>query len=149
MKQVRTFGAVDRHTLGRVVTLGYMALIEMNKHPLKADDWAEEIDWFEIHEIPDLAFDHNEIFSESLKFLQQSLESHSPVGFEMMPKKFTLLDYLELTEYVLNKRLDKANFRKKLLSQDFIEPLEEVQKNVKHRPAKLYKINKKKIGLET
>lgn len=149
MKQVRTFGAVDRHTLGRVVTLGYMALIEMNKHPLKADDWAEEIDWFEIHEIPDLAFDHNEIFSESLKFLQQSLESHSPVGFEMMPKKFTLLDYLELTEYVLNKRLDKANFRKKLLAQDFIEPLEEVQKNVKHRPAKLYKINKKKIELET
>ena len=73
----------------------------------------------------------------------------SPLFHLIASKNLTILDYHELTEYVLNKRLDKANFRKKLLSQDFIEPLEEVQKNVKHRPAKLYKINKKKIGLET
>lgn len=149
MKQLRAFGQVDRHTLGRVVTVGYIALIEMNNFSPKASGWAEEVDWFEIHDVPDLAFDHNNIYCDSLRFLQSALESHSHVGFEMLPQKFTLLEYLQLTEYVLDKQLDKPNFRKKLLAKDFIEPLEEVQKNVKHRPAKLYKVNKDKIGLES
>jgi len=146
MKQLKAFGQVDRHSLGRVVTVGYISLIEMEKFTPVALGWAEEVAWFEIHDIPKLAFDHNKIFCESLEFLRQNLESHTHVGFELLPPKFTLLEYMQLTEYVLNKQLDKANFRKKLLSQSFIEPLSEVQKNVKHRPAKLYTVNKEKIN---
>ena len=145
MKQLRAFGEVDRHTLGRVVTVGYISLVELESCSPIAQGWAEQIEWFEIYDVPELAFDHNKIFCESLDFLRENLESHSHVGFELLPSKFTLLEYLELTEYALDKQLDKANFRKKLLSKNFIEPLSEVQKNVKHRPAKLYKVNKSKI----
>lgn len=145
MNQLRAFGEVDRHSFGRVVTVGYISLVEIESCNPKAQGWAEDLQWFEIHDIPELAFDHNKIFSESLDYLQENLETHTHIGFELLPKKFTLLEYQQLTEYVLDKQVDKANFRKKLLTKEFIEPLSEVQKNVKHRPAKLYQVNKDKI----
>jgi len=146
MNQIRAFGGVERHSLGRVVTVGYYALIELDKFSPKPSGWAEDVSWVEINEMPNLAFDHSDIYKEAKYFLKESLKKTTPQGFELLPEKFTLLQYLQMTEYVLGETIDKANFRKKLKAIDFLKPLSEMESNVNHRPAKLYTLDKNKIN---
>jgi len=142
MEQIRAFGSVERHSLGRVVTVGYFSLIELDDYNPKAMNWAKDVTWVEINKLPNLAFDHTDIFNEARFLLRESLKKTEPQGFELLPEKFTLLQYLQMTEYVLGERIDKANFRKKVLASDFIQPLNEMQRNVNHRPAKLFSVKK-------
>ena len=146
MNQIRAFGGVERHSLGRVVTVGYYASIELDKFSPKPSGWAEDVSWVEINEMPNLAFDHSDIYKEAKYFLKESLKKTTPQGFELLPEKFTLLQYLQMTEYVLGETIDKANFRKKLKAIDFLKPLSEMESNVNHRPAKLYTLDKNKIN---
>lgn len=139
MQQLQTFGEVNRHPIGRVVTVSYYALVNIEKYNPEASSWAENLEWHSVLDIPKLAFDHNAILKNAIESLKKELRIR-PIAFELLSPKFTLNDVQDLYESILNEKFDKANFRKKILSSDILVPLEEIRKNVSHRPAKLYTI---------
>jgi len=93
-----------------------------------------------------LPFDHNEIFQACLERLKLRVRSR-PIGFELLPPKFTLTELQNLYEAILDTELDKRNFRKKILSMDLLVDLNELQEGVAHRPAKLYQFDKTKYEI--
>lgn len=137
LEQVHTFGKVDRHPLGRVITIAYYSLIKIDNFVFTPDSWASLVEWHDISKIGDLAFDHSLILETCFQKLKWKVRSY-PIGFELLPKKFTLTELQQLYEAILEKELDKRNFRKKLLSTKLLKDLNESQKGVSHRPAKLY-----------
>lgn len=139
MEQASSFGSVDRHPVGRVVTVSYYALVNIRDYNPVAASWAKKLKWHSLQEIPELAFDHREILDSGMTTLRRNLSTRL-IGFNLLPDKFTLKDIQHLYEIVLDKKFDKANFRKKFLSSEFLEPLEEMESNVPYRPAKLYKL---------
>ncbi len=143
MEQTQVYGKVDRHPAGRVITTGYYSLIDIAKHDPHASAWADGVYWVDLEAIPELAFDHGEILNDALKVLQQRVR-HQPVGFELLPEKFALADLQALYEALLNEKYDKANFRKRILSMNLLISLKENQKDVPHRPARLYKFDKQR-----
>lgn len=136
MHQSRTFGNPNRHPQTRVITISYFALIRISDFKIKASSWAEKASWVSIKEIPELAFDHNNILNSTYEMLKQKL-TLEPICFDMLPKPFTLNEFQRLYEYAYETVFDKANFRKKIKSLPLIA-LNERQINVKHRPAKLF-----------
>jgi len=139
MHQGSTFGNPKRHPQGRVITNVFFALVRIDDVDAEAHSWAEELKWTPIHEVPKMAFDHNEILETTYEQLVQKLR-HQPICFDLLPEKFTLNEFQQLYEYAFEKELDKANFRKKIKPLP-IQRLSEKQKNVKHRPAALYSFN--------
>lgn len=142
LEQLYTFGKPDRDPREHVVTVSYYALVNMNEHNLQAGTDAKAAAWFSIHDIPKLAFDHDKIVKTALERLRGKIRYH-PLGFELLPKKFTLTQLQKLYEIVLEQPLDKRNFRKKVLSLGILTDLEEIQTNVSHRAARLYSFDKK------
>lgn len=140
MHQSETFGNPKRHPEGRVITISYFALIRIEDFEVKASSWAEEVSWVPIFEIPQLAFDHNHILNSTFNLLCQKLQNE-PICFDLLPERFTLNEFQKLYEYAFQVEMDKANFRKKIKSIPLVAH-EEKQKNVKHRPAKLFSFNK-------
>ena len=145
MEQFYTFDAVDRHPLGRVITVGYYSLVETNHYHPVASAWAKSTKWFSIRDLPELAFDHKEILEKGIQTLKRRVR-YRPVGFELLPPKFTLGELQALYEALLEQKFDKPNFRKKILKMDLIKPLEEFQENVSHRPAQLYAFDEKQYN---
>jgi 8-oxo-dGTP diphosphatase len=145
MRQFHTFGEVQRHPQGRVVTIAYFALIRINgqKELMPVTQYARKAFWHPVNDLPKLAFDHTEIFNRAFKKIRAKL-NYEPIAFELLPEKFTLTQLQNLYEAVLNKQLDKRNFRKKMLSYGFLKELAEKQKGVSYRAAKLYKFDKRK-----
>ncbi len=146
MEQFYTFDAVDRHPLGRVITVGYYSLVESQDHQPIASSWAKSTRWFGINDLPDLAFDHQTILEKGIQTLKRRVR-YKPVGFELLPSKFTLLELQALYEALLNCKFDKPNFRKKILKMNLLKPLNELQENVSHRPAKLYAFDEEQYDL--
>ena len=140
MHQSETFGNPNRHPEGRVITISYFALIRIEDFEVIASSWAEEVSWVPLFEVPELAFDHNFILNSTFNLLRQKLQN-DPICFDLLPEKFTLNEMQKLFEYAFQNEMDKANFRKKIKNIPFIAH-EEKQKNVKHRPAKLFSFNK-------
>ncbi|MCW3089118.1 MAG: hypothetical protein JWP81_187 [Ferruginibacter sp.] len=153
LEQVSTFGTVNRHPAGRVVTVAYCSLINVQHHKLNILD--NELHWHDIKNVTDLAFDHQQIFDTCLQQLQKRVQEH-PLGFNLLPKKFSLRDLQNLYEAILGIKMDRRNFRKKFFSMDFLIDLNEMEQDVPHRPGKLYKFNfekyekrkKKWIGID-
>lgn len=143
MEQTKVYGRVDRHPAGRVITTGYYSLIDIEKYDPEASGWAEGVHWVDVKDCPTLAFDHDEIFKDALNELRKKVR-HEPVGFELLPAKFALAQLQSLYEALLNERYDKANFRKRILSMGLLDALQEYQKDVSHRPGKLYAFNKER-----
>jgi 8-oxo-dGTP diphosphatase len=141
LEQVHTFGTTNRHPAGRVVTVAYCSLLNIQHHKLKILD--NELHWHDANSISNLAFDHDEIFETSLKQLQKRVQEH-PLGFSLLPNKFSLRELQNLYEAILGIKLDRRNFRKKFFAMDFLVDLDEIEKNVPHRPGKLYKFNYEK-----
>lgn len=141
LEQVSTFGTVNRHPAGRVVTVAYCSLINVQHHKLNILD--NELHWHDIKNVTDLAFDHQQIFDTCLKQLQKRVQEH-PLGFNLLPKKFSLRDLQNLYEAILDIKMDRRNFRKKFFSMDFLIDLNEMEQDVPHRPGKLYKFNYEK-----
>lgn len=141
LEQVHTFGKVDRHPAGRVVTVTYCSLINVQHHKLNILD--NELHWHDIKNVTDLAFDHQEIFDKCIQQLQKRVQEH-PLGFNLLPKKFSLRELQNLYEAILDIKMDRRNFRKKFFSMDFLIDLNEMEQNVPHRPGKLYKFNYEK-----
>lgn len=140
MEQFYAFGSVDRHPAGRVATVGYYSLVNSEDYHPVASSWVKETRWFSMKELPELAFDHDMILDKAFRTLKRRVK-YRPVGFELLPTKFTLAELQELYETLLDFKFDKPNFRKKILSMDLLLQLDEVQENVSHRPAKLFQFD--------
>ncbi|MBS1738440.1 MAG: NUDIX hydrolase [Bacteroidetes bacterium] len=138
LEQVHTFGETGRHPAGRVVTVAYCSLINIQNHRLRILD--NELHWHDANSICDMAFDHQVIFNSCYKWLQKRVQEH-PLGFNLLPNKFSLRELQNLYEAILNKKLDRRNFRKKFFAMDFLVDVGEDEQNVPHRPGKLYKFN--------
>ncbi len=141
LEQVHTFGNVNRHPAGRVVTVAYCSLINVQHHKLNILD--NELHWHDVKSVSGLAFDHQQIFETCFKQLQKRVQEH-PLGFNLLPKKFSLRDLQNLYEAILDIKMDRRNFRKKFFSMDFLVDLKEMEQDVPHRPGKLYKFNYEK-----
>jgi len=121
----------------RVVTVAYYSLIPLEKYKPQASSFAGHVEWRSIDSIPDLAFDHNKIIHEGLNALKRDLDAVDLV-FELLPEKFTLTQLQTVYEQILDKELDKRNFRKKIKSLGRLKALDEKEKDVDHKPAQLY-----------
>lgn len=143
LEQLYTFGDVDRDPRERVVTVAYYALVKLSDHRIKAATDARDAAWFAVSEAHGLAFDHDRILAMALERLKGKVR-YQPIGFELLSPQFTLSQLQRLYETVLEKPLDKRNFRKKILGMDLLVALEEVQKDVAHRAARLYRFDRKK-----
>lgn len=127
MDQFYVFGEVDRHPQGRVVTVAYYALIRINgiKDLKPVTGYAKSAEWFNINNLPEvLAFDHRSIFDKGFERIKQKI-SYEPIAFELLPEKFSLTQLQSLYEVILNKKLDKRNFRKKMLNYGILKELDE------------------------
>ncbi|HQU59131.1 MAG: NUDIX hydrolase [Phaeodactylibacter sp.] len=145
LEQVRTFGAVNRHPFGRVITVAYFSLIKISDYTIQPSSIAQKAKWHAIAKVKELAFDHKEILDACFNRLKWLVRSR-PVGFELLPPKFTLTELQHLYEAILEPEagLDKRNFRKKILSMNLLIDLDETQEGVAHRPARLYQFDKDK-----
>ncbi|NNE55089.1 MAG: NUDIX hydrolase [Flavobacteriales bacterium] len=157
LKQFHTFSDPDRvrglkdqewlrsfraHPERRVITVAYFSLINLDDVSPTKVSYAHSARWVNVYEIPELAFDHNEIVSEGLKHLREELNTKH-IGFELLPKKFTLTQLQRLYEIILDKKFDKRNFRKNIKKLDQVKPLDEKQTGVLHKPAQLFTFEKK------
>jgi 8-oxo-dGTP diphosphatase len=140
LEQLYTFGTVDRDPRERVVSVAYYALVKLAAHDTKAATDAADAQWFPISKAPKLAFDHAEILAAALARLKGKVR-YQPIGFELLPPKFTLSQLQHLYEAVLENELDKRNFRKKVLSFGLLLPLKETQMTGRHRPAQLFRFD--------
>jgi len=140
LEQLATFGAVDRDPRERVVSVAYFALVKMALEETRAATDAADARWFSVTKAPPLAFDHREILDTALARLRGKLR-YQPIGFELLPPKFTLPQLQHLYEAVLGEPLDKRNFRKKILGFDLLIPLKETERSGSRRPAALYRFD--------
>lgn len=143
LEQLYTFGAIQRNPRERVVSVAYYALVNLRDHPVQAATDARDAGWFGVHDVPSLAFDHADILHMALDRLRGKLR-YQPVGFELLPKKFTLSELQHLYELVLERELDKRNFRKRVLAMELLIETDEVQQDVSHRAARLYRFDERK-----
>ncbi len=140
LEQLYTFGAVNRDPRERVVSVAYYALVELSQHSAKAATDAANALWFSVSKVPKLAFDHAAILETAIERLKGKVR-YQPIGFELLPPKFTLSQLQHLYEAVLGTELDKRNFRKKVLSFELLVPLKETQMLGRHRPAQLFRFD--------
>jgi 8-oxo-dGTP diphosphatase len=140
LEQLYTFGEPKRDPRERVISVAYYALVKLAEHTVRAASDALEVAWFPVAELPKLAFDHERIVETGLKRLKAKVR-YEPIGFELLPEKFTLGELQRLYETVLEQTLDKRNFRKKILGMELIEALDEYQQDVAHRAAQYYRFN--------
>lgn len=145
LEQVHTFGEVNRHPAGRVVTVTYCSLINIQHYRLKILD--NELHWHDVENVKGLAFDHQKIFEKSYSWLQKRVQEH-PLGLNLLPNKFSLRELQNLYEAILNIKLDRRNFRKKFFAMDFLVDLGEEEQDVPHRPGRLYRFDFEKYELK-
>ena len=143
LEQLYTFGTVDRDPRERVVSVAYYALVRLGEHRVQAATDARDAAWFPVHDVPSLAFDHAEILNIATERLRGKL-SYQPIGFELLPPKFALSQLQHVYEVVLERPLDKRNFRKKVLATELLIETDDVQQDVAHRAARLYRFDESK-----
>ena len=148
LEQLYSFGTPDRDPRERVITIAYYAIVNLFDHPVgkAAPSCAsQEAGWFAMDRLPALAFDHSAIIETALARLQAKIR-YQPIGFGFLPRKFTLTQLQKLYEAILCTSLDKRNFRKKILSTGLLVPLDEMEMDVAHRAAKLYRFDDRLYG---
>lgn len=137
MRQLHCFGKRERDTEARVVSVAYWALIKVQDlDQLKAKENGAH--WRSLDNLPNLIFDHADMIAMALKSLQIQVKI-KPIGFELLPEKFTLVQLLDLYEAIHQRQVDKRNFRKKLLSMDILEKLDEKDKETSKKGAFYYR----------
>lgn len=138
LEQVKTFSSISRHPAGRVITTAYFALVNVRDYQLKKLD--RNLHWHVVSDIQTMAFDHKEILDESLHLLRKKIQE-MPVIFNLLEKKFSMRDLQHVFEQILGVSLDRRNFRKKIFSTGLLKDEDEMEKQVNHRPGKLYSFN--------
>ncbi|MEX0844823.1 MAG: NUDIX domain-containing protein [Balneolaceae bacterium] len=144
LEQLQAFGEVDRDPVERTISVAYFALIDILTHN---NELVEQFSasWFSIDELPELIFDHKEMVDAALKRLRYKA-SHQPVGFELLPEKFTLPELQKLYEGIYDTQLDKRNFRRRILSMDVLIKTDEKQKKYSKKGAFLYEFDEQKYS---
>jgi len=143
LEQLYTFGTPKRDPRNRVISVTYFGLVSPNHFKISADTDADEVQWFPIHELPKLAFDHNLILTTALQRLQNKI-NYQPIGFELLKKEFPFSDLENLYQTILNQKIDRRNFRKKIMSFGILTETDKIHQPSSGRPAKLFKFNAKK-----
>lgn len=138
LEQVLSFGNINRHPSGRVVTTAYYSLLDIRNHALQLSH--NELSWHSVKDLKKLAFDHKEILDTCLKRLREQVMER-PIIFNLLPSKFSLRELQEVYEAILGVGLDRRNFRKKIMLKDWMTDLKEMETDVPHRPGKLYKVS--------
>jgi 8-oxo-dGTP diphosphatase len=141
LEQVHTFGKINRHPSGRVITTAYYSLVNIKSHKLHLTD--NELHWHNVADIGPMAFDHRQILDTCLACLREKVLEH-PVVFNLLPEKFSLRELQDLYQAILGLELDRRNFRKRINLKNWLVDLNEMEEDVSHRPGKLYKL---KTGL--
>ncbi|HST90115.1 MAG TPA: NUDIX hydrolase, partial [Ktedonobacterales bacterium] len=143
-EQLYTFGEPARDPRTRVITVVYYVLERPGQIHTRApgSDGGAEAQLFPAYDTPPLAFDHGDILRYTLQRLRGKLE-YTTIGFQLLPPEFTLSELQEVYEAILNRPLDKRNFRKKLLITRIVEPTQRMKMVGQHRPARLYRFNPK------
>jgi 8-oxo-dGTP diphosphatase len=159
LEQVYTFGDPNRiskqkdlewlrsiraHPEARVITVAYTSLVKKENFRISPSSFAQKALWVKIKDVPQLGFDHNVILEKALDYLKHKIYIE-PIGYELLPEKFTLAQLQKLYEAILDDQFDKRNFRRKILRTSFIVPLNEKQTGVAHKPAGLYKFDKSRF----
>lgn len=142
IEQLYTIGTPNRDPRGRVVTVVYFALINLVEHKIGADSDAQDVRWFPIDALPQLAFDHAEIMNMAIERLRGKVR-YQPIGFELLAQSFTLTQLQKLYETILGKELNKRNFRTKILKMNILKE-GAILRGVAHRPAQLYSFDEDK-----
>lgn len=145
LEQLYTFGDPGRDPRGRVISVSYFALVDADRQHIRAASDAADARWHSVFDTKTggkLAFDHKRILDYAVWRLRNKIE-WTTVGYELLPKKFTLSELQRVYEIILQKPVDKRNFRKKVLAQGRIRELSESRSDVAHRPARLYSFRKK------
>jgi len=146
LEQLYTFGDnVARDPRFHVISVAYFALVNSTSLTLVPDTDAEDAKWFGIDEIPELAFDHQLIIDTAISRLKNKL-SYRPIGFDLLPKEFPFSDLENLYCTILQREIDRRNFRKKILSFGFVEETKKFGTKKNGRPAKLFNFNKQKYN---
>jgi 8-oxo-dGTP diphosphatase len=143
LEQLYTFGATGRDPRERVVSVAYYALVSLADHKPRAATDARQAAWFSVDDAPDLAFDHEQILAAALARLRGKVR-YEPIGFELLPERFTLSQLQHLYEAILEEPLDKRNFRKKILGMGLLVDTGEIQQDVAHRAARLHRFDERK-----
>lgn len=133
----------DEKYMKRNVSIGYMALVEFEQATPTPDWYTDECKWQEISAIPELLFDHNEMIEIALKAMRRQL-SYQPIGYNLLPEKFTMPELQRLYETILGKQLDRRNFQKLMLSYDILEKLPEKRTGGAYKSPFLYRFDKEK-----
>jgi len=141
LEEIGVFDSINRYPLWRVFTLAHFALINSEQYSITAGKDTSDVKWFGLDELPTLPFDHKAIIEFALDKLRTRVR-FKPIGFELLPIKFTLPQLQKLYESILGKDLDKRNFRKKLSKMNLVKKLKEKDQNNKRRAAFLYKFDK-------
>ena len=143
LEQLYTFGNPSRDPRGRVVSIAYFGLVRPNTFKIFASTDAAEVAWFNINELPELSFDHKEILEIAIKRLQGKI-TYEPIGFELLDKKFPFSDLEKLYTTLLGREIDRRNFRKKIVSLNVLDELNEKVSKGSGRPANLFQFNQKR-----
>jgi ADP-ribose pyrophosphatase YjhB (NUDIX family) len=144
LEQLYTYGEVHRDPAARVLSTAFYALIKIDGND-KARLDKHHAAWFDMDNIPDLVFDHSQMVDKAMKRLKRRSKIQ-PIGFELLPDKFTIPQLQNLYEAIYQKELDKRNFRRKILTMDFLDRLEEKDKGSSKKGAYLYKFNEEKYN---
>jgi ADP-ribose pyrophosphatase YjhB (NUDIX family) len=144
LEQLYTFGDPARDPRGRVVTVAYYALVAADRAPLAAGSDASAARWWPVADHPPLAFDHSRILQYAVERLRNKLE-YTTVGFQLLPKEFTLTQLQRVYEAILGRRLDKRNFRRKMELLGILAPLKQRVREGRNRPAQLYAFSQKRF----
>lgn len=135
----------DNWLLQRFVSIGYYALVDFSKVLPTPDELSVSCTWYPLDTVPALMMDHNNILNRALLTLQQQI-NHEPIGYNLLPQKFTMPELQNLYETILNKILDRRNFQRKILSYGILKKLKEVKSGVAHKAPFLYSFDVKKYN---
>lgn len=143
LEQLYTFGQPERDPRGRIVSITYFGLVRPDAFRLFASTDAKDAQWFSIHELPELSFDHKEILELAIKRIQGKI-TYEPIGFELLDKKFPFSDLEKLYSTLLGRKVDRRNFRKKIVGLNVLDELDEKVSKGSGRPANLFQFNQKR-----
>ena len=136
LEQLYTFGSATRDPFARTVSVAYFALVPpLAQAPYLGEKYAD-IAWFPVHDLPELAYDHNAIAEYALQRLQSKL-GYASIVYSLLPREFTLAELQEVYQIILGRQLDRRNFRRKIIGSGLLKPLSKTRRGA-HRPAQLY-----------
>jgi len=138
LEQLGAFDELDRHPLGRVITIGFFSLIRLTDDDL-SDHTPYHAKWVPVKDIHDMAFDHKQILNAALQHVRSNIDLITQ-KYGALPEAFTLSKLQHFHEVILGESLDRRNFRKRIMNQGYVRETGKLQTNVSHRPAKLFKL---------